>query len=417
MSHSSRRLLGFGLPLLLLLGLGLLAIVMPGCQFGSGKARDAAASDSLDSLAASRAPADSAAAPKRQGGFHFGFGRSKDKDKKEAPPVPVELAPVVRRDLADHFATTATLEAEKEAQIVAKTSGQVMRLLVEEGDPVTAGQPLLIIDDAEARVRVAEAEVNAATARREYERMQAMWEKGHVAEREMADVRTQHEGAQAALELAKLALAHTKVTAPFAGLVTERHIDPGENAAPGTPLFTVADLHPLLARVYMPERQVARVAVGQEATVIPDAAPAEPLRGRVTMIAPRVDPRTGTVKVTVELDDSSPAARPGSFVRVEIVTDLRRDVLAMPKRALVSEAGESFVFRAQADSVVRVPVTTGYEDEEMIEVATGLAFGERVVRVGQGALKPGSKIAAIAAPDSGLAGRKEGEGAAAALRD
>jgi membrane fusion protein (multidrug efflux system) len=153
----------------------------------------------------------------------------------------------------------------------------------------------------------------------------------------------------------------------------------------------------------MPEGQVSRVEVGQEALVIPDAAPAELLRGSVTMISPRVDPRTGTVKVTVELAESSPVARPGSFVRVHIVTDTHPGALAIPKRALVSEGGEEVVFRAEGDSVVKVTVTTGFDEGDMIEVVSGLGVGDRVVRVGQGALKPGSRISAVAEADSKFA--------------
>jgi membrane fusion protein (multidrug efflux system) len=381
-----------GLILLLLLTAG------SGCQRGAEKPGAAAAGDSLAAADSS----DSTAKGDRRGFLSF-FSRRNEEAEKEPPPVPVELAGVVRRDLSDRFSTTATLEAEKEAQVVAKTAGQVMRLLVEEGDQVTAGQELLRLDDREARVRLEQAGVKAANARREFERMEAMWKKGHASDREMADLRYQHEAAAAELELAGLRLAYTRVVAPFAGVIIERHIDRGENAVIGTPLVGIADREPLLARVHMPEGQVSRVEVGQEALVIPDAAPAELLRGSVTMISPRVDPRTGTVKVTVELAESSPVARPGSFVRVHIVTDTHPGALAIPKRALVSEGGEEVVFRAEGDSVVKVTVTTGFDEGDMIEVVSGLGVGDRVVRVGQGALKPGSRISAVAEADSKFA--------------
>ena len=90
---------------------------------------------------------------------------------------------------------------------------------------------------------------------------------------------------------------------------------------------------------------------------------------------------------------------PGSFVRVRVQTDLHEDVLVIPKRALVPEGGENYVFKAVADSVVKIGIRTGYSNGRYTEVVEGLELGDRIVTVGTGSLKMGTKIRPL---DGGL---------------
>jgi len=111
----------------------------------------------------------------------------------------------------------------------------------------------------------------------------------------------------------------------------------------------------------------------------------------VRMVSPIVDTRSGTVKVTVEINDKTDL-RIGAFVRVQITTDVHKDALVVPKLALLEEGGETYVYRADADSVLKVRVQTGYADEDMAEILVGLNQGDRVVTVGHGGLQHGSRI-------------------------
>jgi membrane fusion protein (multidrug efflux system) len=122
------------------------------------------------------------------------------------------------------------------------------------------------------------------------------------------------------------------------------------------------------------------------------------------MVSPIVDTRSGTVKVTVEINDKTDL-RIGAFVRVQITTDVHQGALVVPKVALLEEGGETFVYRAEADSVLKVRVQTGYSDAVMAEVLVGLNQGDRVVTVGHGGLQHGTRIrdlgaAAVAADSS-----------------
>jgi membrane fusion protein (multidrug efflux system) len=133
---------------------------------------------------------------------------------------------------------------------------------------------------------------------------------------------------------------------------------------------------------------------GQEVVISPSTHPDQEMRGEVLRISPVVDIRTGTVKVTCQIPGDS-ELRPGSFVRVRVQTDLHPNVLVIPKRALIPEGGENYVYMAVADSVIKTSIETGYSNGRYVEILEGLDLGDRVVTVGTGSLKMGTKIKAI----------------------
>jgi membrane fusion protein (multidrug efflux system) len=239
--------------------------------------------------------------------------------------------------------------------------------------------------------------VRALSLENEYERTRALLEKDLATDREFDDKKLLMDEAAAKLVVGEIRLDYTKVRAPFSGRVTLRHIDVGQYVQVNEALFDLADFDPLLVRVYMPERQVDRIEVGQRVRVFPDAKDDLSYAGRVRMIAPVVDTRSGTVKVTVELEGAPEELRIGSFVRVQITTDVHQDALVIPKLALIEDGGETYVFRAEADSVVKVRVETGYTDEEFAEVLVGLDDDQRVITVGQGGLKHGTRVRELGA--------------------
>ncbi|MFQ5600116.1 MAG: efflux RND transporter periplasmic adaptor subunit [Candidatus Krumholzibacteriia bacterium] len=399
-SRRRRLLRGLGGFLILALIVAGVVTVKRGQEVrASNESSATAEADSSLAAGADSAAADTTAAaeePEKKGGL-FGFLRGRNKAEKESEDdekdaVPVELASVGRQDVPSYFTGTATVEAEQRAQVLAKIAGTVQNILVEEGDPIRAGQVLLQIDDAEEKARLEELRVRAASLEREYERTTALLAKDLASDREFEDKKLLMEEARAKLLVGEIRLGYTKVRAPFGGRVTQRHIHVGEHVQLNQALFDIADFDPLLVRVFMPERQVDRIHVGQQVRVVPDARSGVSYPGRVRMVSPIVDTRSGTVKVTVELDDKVDDLRIGAFVRVQITTDIHEDALVIPKVALVEEGGESYVYRAEADSVVKVRVETGYTSSELAEVLVGLSEGDRVVTVGQGGLKHGSHV-------------------------
>jgi len=317
-------------------------------------------------------------------------GKDKDgKEKKEDPLVPVEIATAGNRTISSYYVTTATLEAERKVDVLTKIAGEVVEVIAEEGDVVEKGALLVRLDDREPRIALEEARINREQQRREVERLEAMRKQDLVSEKEYGDLKHLYDLAENAYQSALLRYEYTKIRAPFAGVVTERLVDSGESVGLGAKLYVVADTDPLQLTMFIPEGEMRSIDVGQKIEISPSVHPEMTIDGAIIRVAPEVDLRTGTVKVTAEANGGG---IPGSFVRVKVVTDTRNETLTIPRRGIVADAGDHFVFIAAADTVRKVEVEVGYEDADYAEIVSGIALGDTVVTAGVGAMREGTKI-------------------------
>jgi membrane fusion protein (multidrug efflux system) len=386
-------------PLAAAVALALLVVLGSGCQSGDAREAEDLAPDSTSAAAAADSTAGDTLSEGRRSWKDRMFGKKEEQKEKERP-VPVELAEVALRDIPAYLSSTATLEPDKEADVLAKASGELKEIQVEEGDWVREGQVLATLDGRAQSAALEEVAARVRGLQLELDRMVALHGQSLASDRDLESAQTAFAQAEAQRKSFELELAYTSIRAPFAGRVTRRMADVGQNVTAGIHLFTVVDADPLLARIYLPEREVARLAPNQEVRIQSDADPTVEMAGSVHLIAPVVDTRTGTIKVTCKLDGETGKLRPGSFVRVNVETGIHEDVATIPKRALVPEGADTYVFRAEADSVVKTPIQTGLSTDEWVEVLEGLEVGDRVVKVGHGALRTGTKVRDLASPAS-----------------
>ena len=325
-----------------------------------------------------------------------GNGKAKKKAEKEAVlSSPVEVSEVRDGPINTFLESTATLEARNQATLVARREGPLVEVAAEEGEWVHAGDLLARLDDKEARLAVDRASLALDVAKREAERADQLHGQGFMSAKEQDDLVLKRRTAEVELEQARYNLGLTRIEAPFAGRVVERSIHLGETVTPGKSCFTVVDFDPVLARLYFPERDLPAVRVGQPAQVTLDSHPGQVFEARVTLVNPIVDQSNGTFKVTLELPNTTGALRPGAFARVRLKTGSFASALLLPRRGVMSEDGEDYVFVARGDSAVRMPVKLGAIENDTAQITTGLARGDRVVTVGQGGLKQGSKIRVV----------------------
>lgn len=310
----------------------------------------------------------------------------------EEDPVPVEVTAIERGPIEEVLRSSTTLEAERSVAVFSKTRGIVEELLVEEGHVVDEGEVLLRLEDDEQRNAVARARAELRNARREFERKKRLFEQELIAEQDYNDATFEIERLEIALDDAQLQLDYTEVRAPIGGTITQRMVNAGQLVNANERLFEMIDFESIVARVYIPEQSMADVERGQLARIRAEASGVPERTGRVLRIAPTVDARSGTVKVTVEVG-RQPGLRPGMFVDVDIVTDTRDDAVLVPKRALVYDGDQSYVYRVKDDKrVERVLVDAELSDESHVLPRAGLDVGDEVVVAGQAGLKNGALV-------------------------
>lgn len=343
----------------------------------------------------------------RAGAQRGGGGGPRGGDPAEGGPaaaVPVEVALVERGAVSSFLETNGTLEAENDVRIVARIAGPIVELVAEEGMRLETGDVMLEIDPTEALAQLEIAKVALKDATRAHARARAARESEIISQEVYDEALAQLETAQAQVTNAEINYSYTTVTAPFDGIVVERYVKLAETVTVNQELFRFSEFDPLLVKIQVPEKEFSRLEKGQTAYLNVEAWPDERFEARVLRISPVVDATTGTIRVTLEVRARGKLS-PGMFARVFLVTDRHENAVVMPKRALSIESLSDTVFVVgDGGQAVRRNVELGYEEEDVVEVLSGLEVGERVIVVGQDGLTDGTPIQVLKGPGADEAG-------------
>ncbi len=316
-------------------------------------------------------------------------------DSDESPPIPVEASFPMRGDVFAVYSGTAPIEAFAQADVVAKVAGEIRQILVEEGDEVASGQVLARLDGDRLRLELNESQARLRKLQRDFKRNKDLKEKGLLSEGDFEKIQFELEALQASYNLASLELDYTQIRAPIDGVVSDRYIKLGNTIEVGEPVFRVTSLEPLVAYLYVPERDYRKIAPGQPVQIDIDALAGAPVIADVTRISPIVDPDTGTFKVTIEISDPERRIKPGMFGRMSIVYDMHENVLQIPRSAVIEEMNTTSVFVVEENVAVRKIVQTGFGNNGFIEITSGLDDNDQVITVGQVGIKPDADVTII----------------------
>ncbi len=324
-----------------------------------------------------------------------GAGSGKTPDDEETPPLPVEIGMPIRADIYATYTGTAPIEAFAEADVIAKVDGEVRELFAEEGKEVRKNEVLAILDGDRLRLELNESKARLEKLQRDFERNKELQKKGLISEGDFERIQYELEALQASYNLARLELDYTQIRAPIDGVVSERYIKLGNTISTGDPVFRVTSLDPLVAYIFVPEREFRQIAAGQQVHIEVDALPGPPRVANVTRVSPVVDPQTGTFKITIEIRDAERRIKPGMFGRMSIIYDEHENALQVPRSAIIESAGHKFVFIVVDDKAVRKQVTTGFGSAGMVEIVDGISDVDRVITVGQVGLKDEASVVVI----------------------
>ena len=380
-------------------------------------------------------------------------GCAEGKAATSEPPSPdeqpelVAVQAVAMESVQRQIETTGYLESEHRVEVLSKISGKLIEVVVDEGQGVTKGEKLGLLDDREAKAahlqlvvqraqadlewqtrkltaesaarEVQQAEIERDKTKAEYERNLKI-EKGIVPPKTMDEVRFAAEAAVQALQVAEfnerkagldvlVAFNRTKeldarieesnvrledhcITSPLDGVIARRYVHGGETIGPSTPLFEVVDPVNLIAWLNRPQKELELVRNAKEVRFTTDSQREHEYIADVDVVRPVVDRETGKFQLRMRVrPEGREKLLPGMFVRARILTEKVRQALMVPKAAVLSEGDRSIVFAVRNGKVYEVDLDPGLELENSIECRNlgddGLQPGDQVVVSGHADLK------------------------------
>lgn len=319
-------------------------------------------------------------------------------------PIPVEISLPSRGEISATHAVSATIASDIDAPVTARVAGEVVEILVEEGDWVESGQILARLDGERLRLEMLEAKANLERAQKEFERNVDLHARGLISTSMFDGLKFDLDALQASYRLKQLNYGYSNIRATIPGVVSAREIKRGVSLASGDVTFRITDVSELIAYLQIPQAELPKFSVGHTATVSVASMPAQRFNATVIRLSPTIDMNSGTFRATVLIDNEAGHIAPGMFGQFRISYEKHSDALLIPAAALIEEDNDMTVYVVTDGTVESRAVRIGFEQDGRVEILHGLQEDEEIVVVGHASLKNGSRILASAATETRFTG-------------
>ena len=298
----------------------------------------------------------------------------------------------------DTVSLPADLRPARRSLLAAEVPGRLEKVSVEEGDSVTQGQVLLVIDRRSLEQSVREAEAFFFQRIKQFERASNLFEKQSITQAQMLDALTLKDVAKATLDSAKLQLSKSTLTAPWSGHVASRRVELGDYVQPGQAVLEIIEVGRLKVSAPVAAADVPYIEIGAPVLVRIDAFEAEIFEGTIVRTGAELDPKSRTLQVEAELLNPEGRIKPGLPARIEIVRREWPGALLLPAEAVVPLDDQDSVYVVSGDVVERRVVVLGPSLGDRVLVEAGLSSGERIVVEGQGQISDGQRVEVLLEP-------------------
>jgi multidrug efflux system membrane fusion protein len=368
-----------------------------------------------------------------------GSGKAKGKGGAQQQNVPVVVQPAKSGDIGVYINGLGAVTPLATVTIKTRVDGELQQVLFKEGQIVRKGELLAVIDPRTYEAALLQAQGQMirdkallANAKIDLERYKTLFEQDSIAQQQVAtqeSLVTQYEGTvkidQAAIDTAKVNLIYCHITAPVAGRVGLRQVDPGNivHAADTNGIVVITQLQPISVVYTMPEDNIPdvmqRLQAGQKLEVDAwDRAETTKLEaGSLLTMDNQVDPSTGTVKLRAQFDNAKFAMFPSQFVNTHMLVETRHNATLIPSAAIQRGTPGTFVYVVKPDNTVSVRVIKlGPQEQDRAAVDSGVAPGDNVVIDGADKLRDGAQVtiashdSSLTAPTKGKGGKRKGGG-------
>ncbi len=303
--------------------------------------------------------------------------------------VPVRVRTTEPQEFRTSLLFTATLTGAAESTATALIADEVESVVVQVGDFVERDQVVVTFPSDNTALNYDQARVSLESARTAFERVSALYAAGGVSQQAFDDARTQFELAKATWDNVRTI---REVPSPISGFITRLNVVASDNVAPGDPLFTVSNYDTLRTTVWIPDRDIDQVEVGQTASATWQGHTVD---GWVAQVDLSMDHDRRAFAAKLEFDNADLTVSSGVVADTRVFTYENPEAIVLQRHETVREDGATFVFVAQDGKAARRPVTVGRSHDLYLEIVAGLLPGDRVITEGVSHLVDGDKISIV----------------------
>lgn len=280
--------------------------------------------------------------------FFYGCGQKKKETKIQETLEKKALVKIAKAKIGkieETISLVGDIYGQREVKVYTKVSGKLAKRIKNEGEIVKENEVVALINRDEPALNFAEAEIKSS----------------------------------------------------IDGIITKYFVDLGDEVFPAQPMprepvLTIADISKVKIETYLSEKDIAKIRKGQKVRISVDAFPEKNFQGEVSEIASQINPLTRKLKIDIEVINEEHLLKPGMFARVEIITREYENILTVPLKAVLEREKQKIIFSVKENKAKMVPVETGVNDEENIEIKKGLSLGEKVIVEGNYGLIEGTKV-------------------------
>jgi membrane fusion protein (multidrug efflux system) len=313
------------------------------------------------------------------------------------PPATVASAEVRAETWQRSLRSVGSLVAENGVTVTPELGGVVREISFNSGGTIEAGDVLIRLDDRVDRAALEALRADRRLAEIRFKRTTDLLRREAISKSEYDEARANFDAANARVVQQEETLAKKTVRAPFSGSLGIRAVNVGQFVEPGDPIVTLQSLDPIYVDYALPERELARAAVGQQVVVRVDAYPGETFTGTLEAIATNVEAATRSLSLRATLPNPDGRLRNGMFAEVETLLPAEDQVLTIPRTAVSFNTYGDFVFviaKGEDGGMLaqQRQIGTGETRGGRVEVLRGLEAGEQVVRAGLVKLREGQSL-------------------------
>lgn len=311
----------------------------------------------------------------------------------------VETAPILPGSLTDVLEIAGRLEPRAEVMISSELGGTVEEVRFDKGDRIQGGALLARVGSDLLRAALAEAEAELEGAQLDYTQAKMLVEREASPAQDFLGAEVNLKRFEARVESARLRLARSEITAPAAGVITRRDIEPGEVLGPGSPIAVLHDTSVLRATIGIPETDIAFFSVGSPAEVSVDAYPDRSFEGRISYIAPTATRPGRNFQAEVEVANADGTLRSGLIVRTRLQRRAYEDAVVVARDVLVERDGILHAFVLEDGMAGLRTITLGPDEGDRVVITSGLEVGETLITEGHRNLLDGQPVRVVSRPN------------------